>query len=311
MEHKNFIICDSEEDYAIRLMDYLAARPELYVQVRAFTSSGEAAEFAGQNPVAVLLMDESFPPEERDKIAADNVFVLAGDGRVSVGSREQMLYKYRPARALLDHILEACLDRQDNSVFRRIRKKNRRLVAVYSPAPCTEQTRKAVALGKCLAENANVLYLNLQEYAGWEAVTEIRQEHSLEDLIYYVRQGDENLGIRAGAMAGQLEQLAYLEPMKVSRDVKDVTWEEWSTLLTQILEESMFETVIVEPGESMQGLWEFLGWCQEIYVYTVKGDMGEAKLAQFEENLRLLGKEEIIKRMKREEMDTVSGRQEA
>ncbi len=307
MEHKNFIICDSEEAYAVRLMEWLMERQELYVQVRVFTSVREAGEFAKQFPVAVLLIEEIFPQAERDTIPAENVFVMVREGKSRLSEREHLLLKYRPARILLEQILEICLEKEDGVAFRRIRKDNRKLIGIYSPAPLMNQTVMAVQMGKELAEQESVLYLNLQEYAGWSAVTEQKQEYSLEDLIYYVRQGDEHMGIRTGVMAGQLQQLSYLEPMKMSSDLKAVTWQEWSFLLTQILEDSIFETVIVEAGESMQGLWELLEWCGEIYVWTGTDVISEAKFTQFEENLKLLGKEAILQRIKRKERENISG----
>lgn len=166
MEEKNFIICDSEREYGIRFMERIQEHPEFYVQVRVVQSVEEVTEFLKSQEIYILLIEETFPKVEREKLVCRYRFVLMREGRCELSEEEKGIRKYQPAEQILGKILETCLEQQEKSLFRLIHRE-RRVIGFYSPVQDGAQTRMALALGEELAKTQEVLYLNCQPYAGW------------------------------------------------------------------------------------------------------------------------------------------------
>lgn len=295
MEEKNFVICDSEREYGIRFMERVQAHAEFYVQVRWLSSVEEVAEFLKQRKIYILLIGETFPMREREKISCEHCFVLVGEGSRSLSGRETPIRKYQPAEDILREILEKCLERQETSLFRLVNKE-RRMIGFYSPVQNTAQARMALDLGREIARKKEVLYLNLQPYSGWEQEGE--NSRGLSELIYYIRQGDQKTGIRAGTICRRIDGMSVLMPMENGEDLKMVTWEEWKMLLGQICSESKFEVIILDLAECVQGLLSMLELCEEIYMQNAADEEEKERIAQFQMNMRQMGKERLLERIR-------------
>ena len=280
MEEKNFVICDNEREYGIRFMERVQAHAEFYVQVRWLSSVEEAVEFLKR---------------EREKIDCDHCFVLVGEGECDLAERETAVRKYQPAEDILREILEKCLEWQEASLFRLV-SKERRIIGFYSPVQSTAQTRMALALGKEIARKKEVLYLNFQPYSGW--YQEEENYRGLSELIYYIRQGDQKTGIRAGTICRHIDGMSVVMPMENGEDLKMVAWEEWETLLEQICSESKFEVILLDLSECVQGLLSMLELCKEIYMQNASNEEEEERILQFQVNMRQMGKAHLLERIR-------------
>lgn len=296
MEEKNFIICDSEKEYGIRFMERMEEHSEFYVQVRLFQSVEEVAEFLKSREIYILLIEETFPKEEREKLSCRYRFVLVREGGCELAAEETAVRKYQPAEQILGTILESCLAHQETALFRMIHRE-RRVIGFYSPVQDGAQTRMAVALGEELAKSEEVLYLNFQPYPGWSVVDKETDGSGLAELIYYVRQGDTHIGVRAGAIKQRIGRLAYIPPIENGEDLKMVEWEEWKTLLEQILGDSIYQVIILDLPECVQGLLKMLELCGEIYMQNARDEIGHAKIAGFCENLEQMGKKRLLEKI--------------
>lgn len=192
-------------------------------------------------------------------------------------------------------ILEKCLERQEASLFRLV-SKERRIIGFYSPVQSTAQTRMALALGKEIARKKEVLYLNFQPYSGW--YQEEENYRGLSELIYYIRQGDQKTGIRAGTICRHIDGMSVVMPMENGEDLKMVAWEEWETLLEQICSESKFEVILLDLSECVQGLLSMLELCKEIYMQNASNEEEEERILQFQVNMRQMGKAHLLERIR-------------
>lgn len=165
------------------------------------------------------------------------------------------------------------------------------------------KTTFAIALGKEFAKKERVLYLNLEEYSGWQERYPGRENYTLADLLYYAKQEKSNIDMRMGIMTGDMEGLEYIAPMNISEDLKAVRFEEWEELLELLLELKIYKKIIIDFSESVQGLWKLLDFCQKIYMPINKSGESEGKIRQFERNAELLGQEEILKKTVKLEFD--------
>ena len=273
----------------------MQAHAEFYVQVRWLSSVEEAVEFLKRQRIYILLIGETFSLREREKIDCDHCFVLVGEGECDLAERETAVRKYQPAEDILREILEKCLEWQEASLFRLV-SKERRIIGFYSPVQSTAQTRMALALGKEIARKKEVLYLNFQPYSGW--YQEEENYRGLSELIYYIRQGDQKTGIRAGTICRHIDGMSVVMPMENGEDLKMVAWEEWETLLEQICSESKFEVILLDLSECVQGLLSMLELCKEIYMQNASNEEEEERILQFQVNMRQMGKAHLLERIR-------------
>lgn len=305
MHPKNFVICDVEKEYAKNLMHAVSARKELGFQMHLFQELGHLKEFARQKKVHIMLLGEGFPASEREAIQAEERYVLVkGDGtELLPGERE--IYKYQSVDKILSCILEESMDKEE--LVRRKGNKEGKLIGVYSPIHRIGKTKYAMQLGKEMAKTGPALYLNMEEYSGGNFYFPENGGHNLEDLLYYIRQEKGNLGLRISAMAGQMQDLDYVLPMPVTQDLRAVKEEEWLKLFQEIFANCIYQTVILDLGDCIKGLFGILRACHTVYTPYTDDNISQAKLRQYTENLRRTGYEDVLEHTVQKRMDIKAG----
>ena len=96
--------------------------------------------------------------------------------------------------------------------------------------------------------------------------------------------------------------LDYLLPVRVSEDIRTVTLEEWINLVRQIEEQSIYDVLILDVDEGLKDVYGLLRICTEILVPVMKDASAEAKLLQMEDELHLLGFDDVKKKMVKKEL---------
>ena len=289
MNERNLVICDREIRYADSLGENITMREDLAVKVYVCSSLEKVSALAQEKPIHIFVVDESYPYEERKQIEANQVFVL-GRGRViDLGYEECQVGKYQCADEIIREIFEVYVDKTKENVMRSMRKERARLLAVYSPLHRIGKSTFAIAMGKECATKKRVLYLNLEEHAGMT----IESGLNLGDILYYVKQGNGNIGIRLQAAVRKIDNLDYLMPIPISRDLKEVSEKEWKMLLEELLEGSRYELIIMDLGESLQGLYSILEQCDRIYMPILDDHISQNKLKQFDNSLKQMNLEKL------------------
>ena len=82
-------------------------------------------------------------------------------------------------------------------------------------------------------------------------------------------------------------------PIPIVLDLKDVTWEEWEALITEIVENSLYEIVILDVGESIQGLFPLLEMCDRVYMPVLDDEVSTQKMKQYQNNVEQLKLEKL------------------
>ena len=240
MHQKNFVICDQEADYARNLMQMIGGRKELGFQMHMFQKLEPLKKFAEQKPIQILLIGEEYSQEERLEIPAAERFVLVkAEGRY-LADEEKELYKYQSVDQILTKVLELSVDKE-RAVAKTLRKTRGSLIGVYSPIHRIGKTKYALELGKELA-----------------------------DLLYYSKQETGNLGLRISMMTGQIGNMDYIRPIPVVQDLQAVTAEEWLQLFEQIVEKSIYEVLILDLGDSVNGLFSILEKCDSVHTLSIE-----------------------------------------
>ena len=291
MSDKNVVICDREIRYANGLGENISEREDLAVKVYVCSSFEHVLELEQAKKIHIFIVDEEITYAQRTQIGANQVFVLARGKVADLGEEEWAIGKYQCADEIIRQVFEFYVDRTKENVMRCMNKERARLVAVYSPIHRVGKTTFALALGRECAKSKKVLYLNLEEYAGMEVSQDTNM--NLGDLLYYLRQGNGNLGIRLQAAVKEDEGLDVVPPIPVVLDLKEVPWEEWEALITQLLENSLYEMVVLDVGESVQGLFPLLELCDRVYMPVLDDEISRRKVKQYQDNVEQLKLEKL------------------
>lgn len=315
MSRKILAICDSEPTYARKLMEQICLNQNSELQVRTFSDAGQLFQYSKKHDIDLLLMEDCYQEDVRYKIPAKKRFLLAKDAGQEFYARqsgqETVIPKYQPAEVILRQILGAVAEatkqttQNDRTKIVQSKTEEGMLVGVYSPVHRIGKTQFALRLAEHLSRDASVLYLNLEEYSGMEYCVPIQEKEHLGDLLYYAKQDPGAFGYRLSTMVSQLGGVDYVQPAPVTRDIRSVQEREWKDLLRQILEKSIYRSVVLDLGDCVQGLFEILRLCDTVYTPYIEEAGAKAKLKQYTDNLRRLGYEDVMEHTIQKEMKQV------
>lgn len=284
VKQRCFVICDSETIYVEKLSFILGKKLDFPVYVCSLPEQIE--KIASELPIEILLLEEKLSRKVQMNIAKKIIYLTQERENVE---EKQRIYKYQSVDNILSDLLNIYASEEDRDILRQSRYKECTIIGVYSPVHRVGKTAFAIAIGKEFAKDERVLYLNLEEYSGWEDRTMTKCSQTLADLLYYTRQENSRISTKISVMAEKIGQLEYIAPMKISDDLKAVTYEEWQELFKQLLHLRLYRKIIIDFGECVQGLWKLLEKCQKIYMPINSQRESLAKVAQFEKNANILG----------------------
>lgn len=302
MKNKSLVVCDREESYVSAFAHYITQKEGLSFQVQACTDLPHVLSIQEKERIDYLFISSGFSPDDREQIKAGKIFVLTGDDDSALRPDETGVYKYQSGEELLSELIRQCSlgEQTDNVFLKKIRKKQAKIIGIFSPVHRIGKTSYALRLGQKLSERANVLYLNLETYGGIGGHFP-EGGQTLADVLYYARQEKSNLGLMLTTIVGHKGKLDYVAPIPVSEDIKAVSGEEWRSLIEQIMEQSIYEVLILDMDEGLREIYQIFYACSEIHMLTLKDSVSESKLRQFEEELSLLGHEELRRKLIRRE----------
>lgn len=304
MVSRNLVICDQEERYAAALAGFFMKNQELALGVQVCNSVAQALQIQEAAPIDILLIGSGYPKEEREKVKAANTFILTQSEDVGSKGVEKAIHKYQSGEAIMAEVIEQCaLTGEPEKLFLGSSKKqNVRIIGIFSPVHRSRKTKYALQMGKRLAKNHNVLYLNLEVYGGIGGHFP-ESGQTIADALYYARQEKKHLRAALAGMVRHMGPLDYLLPMRMSEDLKAVEIDEWIAFIEQIALQSIYEVLILDIDEGIRGVYELLRRCNEIYVATLKDDVAQAKVIQFEEELHLMGYEDVRQKLVKKELE--------
>lgn len=291
MDYKNLVVYDKDTGYMNRLSLLLAKRKELRVNVSVFSDGSEVEKYAESQGIDLLLQGEDIPT----RVKARSVYFFT-ESREKEKTEEHYVYKFQSVDGIIARIAGKKKTRKPANITSQPKTGNTRMIGIYSPIHRCGKTTYALSLGRELGKKYQVLYLNLEGYAGIGALFESGGDN-LADLIYYAKQEQANMGMRIGMMAKKMESLDYIAPMAMGEELKTITKEEWLTLLQDICQQSVYEVIVLDLGDGVQGCMDILEECRVIHMPVLSDDLSQSKIIQFEENMKLLHKEWMLDRI--------------
>lgn len=295
-----FAVCDLEVSYAYHFMEYLNRKKSLPFEVRVFTSREKLCAFAKDHRIELLLISDAAMCQEVEKQEIGQILILSGGIRDPELDRYPSIYKYQSSAQVVREVMD-CYgeEHKKKPVPIQVVKKQTELIGVYSPVGRSMKTTFSLTLGQILAKKQAVLYLNLEEYAGFEYLLEHVYEQNLSDLLYYLKQENPNLIIKLNSMIQTVNNLDFLPPAASPSDIQETEYGDWIRLLQQIIDNSNYQTVILDLGDGISQLYRLLSQCTRVYMPVRSDPMSQAKLQQFENLLRMQEGDETLERIQK------------
>ena len=276
-----FVVCDEQEDYIEHLFAILSEQLPGEYQFHLFHDPAKMVEFMETEEAEVLLIGEEYRKRIEDLSKVQRIFVLTDIMKERTENNVIPVFRYQSASQILSQIKSGIkIPDRRISVQKNGRKRIRDEPETVVP----------------------VLYLNLEGYAGGSYYFPEKTEHDLGDLIYCMKQERTDHGLKISSMTGRLGGMDFIMPMENESDMRSVRGEEWISLFDQILEKCIYEVVILDLGDCIDGLYDILRNCSRVYTPYIREGAAIAKLEQYERNLRTTGYGDILSRTVKNQM---------
>ena len=263
-----------------------------------FTERGAWEQFAGQNEATVLLVSQPLYERYGGEWEAGRRIILS-EGRDGPPG-EQWIDKYQSVEAVVRKVLELASDAGLLPPAARAGgREGMKLIGVYSPVGRYLQTTFSFTLGQLLARKHRVLYLNFECFSGFGKMLRKEFQADLSDLIYFLHNRDGRFPYRLESMTQKLNGLDYIPPAFSCLDLQRVEKEEWLALLDELGQSGLYEYVILDLSEVINGLFDILKLCSRVYTIVRDDGFAAAKQEQYEALLTCLDHEDILENTKK------------
>ena len=261
MKKSIFAVCDLDSSYACNLMDYLNEKRSTPFEVQAFTNVESLKEFASEQEIEILLISTRAMCNEIRELPISRVVILSeGEQFQETDLEYPFVYKYQSSDQLISEVMEYYAGTNPSTCLFTTTVKTK-LIGVYSPVGRSGKTSFALALGEILAETKQVLYLNLEEYSGFEDLFDLHYRTDITDLIYFARQKEGSLIYKLNSVIQSFHSLQYIPPALFSADLRDVSGEEWLAFLKEIMTYCEYDVIILDIGSQVDELFQHLQKC--------------------------------------------------
>lgn len=301
MQKNVLAVCDSDAAYITRLVNYFSSKKHIPFEIHAFTKTDIFMNFIKSGRVDVLLSsDDMYYVINRssDGCCFKELFILSEDGVSASADRDHTILKYQSAENILRHLMNYYADAEtvihdcNGNII------GQELIGIYSPIKRSLKTTFALTLGQILADSKHVLYINLEEYSGFSGLLNKNYTSDMSDLMYYISQNKPNFIWKLAAMVQNIGSLEYLPPAHSPLDLKHITTEQWMAFFAE-LERCSYDAIILDLGDSINGIYNILNLCTKIYTPTRDDSVSYAKLMQYEELLKKMNHDDILEKTRK------------
>ena len=298
MKKQVFAVCDLEAEYARNFMDYLNQKKNIPFEIQAFTSVESFVAYAEKNPVELLLISAEAMCHEVGEMDIGKIVILTEGSTPKELENYTGVYKYQASSDVVREVM-ACYG-AEKAIFPvqlPVLKKTTEVLGVYSPLGGCLQTCFALTLAQILGKVKSVLYLNLEEYAGFEQMMQKKFTYTLSDLLYFAKQKSTVITVKMNSMIQTMGDMDFIPPVQSPEDIRGTSWQDWEHLLQEIILHSSYEAIVLDIGNGIEEVFQMLDMCTTVYT-PIKADiMSRCKIEQFEELLGVRDYTQVLTRM--------------
>lgn len=298
MSEKILALCDTEEEYARQMTEFLKGHKEIPWEIYTYTDVKELLEFSRTDSIeriGLLVIAENAYTQEVQDLIGIRIILLNESGVLRWGKLRNVS-KYQQAENVYREILREYMEVAEVSLPRLDTGGSTRYIGMYSPVRRCLQTTVALSMAQLLSEKHKTLYLNFEHYAGITELLPDMQTRDLADLLFFLTADKERFRLRMQTILCRKGKLDYIPPMKAGQNLIGVMAQEWQELLEQIDGLGEYEYVILDLSESMQGLFEILRRCCRVVTLAREDAVSASKVNQYEQVLALYEFEDVLEK---------------
>lgn len=99
--------------------------------------------------------------------------------------------------------------------------------------------------------------------------------------------------MRVSSSVQHMGNLDYIPPMKIGTDLKDIEMQEWKALFEKLSEQSVYDTIVVDIGDSIRNIFEMIEMCDWIFIPFAEDVYAKSKMNQWNYMLNTLKMQEL------------------
>ncbi len=292
------ILYDIEEEYTLLMSDYMRNYPGLPWRIHAYTDEEELFEKENCETISMLVVSEGSYSDRLKLLDPKKIIVLNESGFV-VENAAESVDKYQAAEIVLQHLIQHYLEIAGELPSRITAGNKTKFIGVYSPVKRCLQTTFSVTLSELLAEKHRTLYLNFESYCGIAEFLSKDGENDLSDLVYFLNVDSEKFGLHLQTMLKRVGEMDYVPPIRYGQNLLTITDAEWMNLLKKISETDMYDYVIMDLTDCIQGIPDILRICNRVYTITRDDQYAKIKMSQYENMMLRYEYKDVIEKMER------------
>lgn len=304
MRKKMIGICDEETDYAKALMNAINSRTNTSLILEVFTDVKSLEEAIAVSAIEVLLISPAFYSESVETAADRKAIpiIILDNGKKSVGGdlQKPRILKYQSAekieRKIMEELKDAGIGNPDQSGEAEI-------IAIYSPIHRIGKTSFALALGQELCKKQRVLFIDMEEFSVIPALLNENYETDLTEVLYTACQEGDLLQMKLPMFVRNLNGMDYIPPARIPLQLMEPVhemgsaWrEDWHEFIQKIAATGLYDTLVLDVGDSIRGILELLGSCSRLYIPVKEDPVSQGKLQQFMDMVEQVGYTEILEK---------------
>lgn len=282
---KIMAVYDEDALYARRLAEYVNRRETIPFTAMAFSNLERLKEYGDSHEIEILLVGETVKAAA-DEVKAGLKMVLCG-GEFSIGKEEPSIYRFQSGEGILREIM-TCYCTAPPEPALALSGMGAQILGVYSPVNRCGKTAFALTLAQVLSRTESVLFISLEEFAGFEALLGEDVKQDFSDVLYLCRQGSFNW-MKLRAMVCSVGQVDMIPPAAYGEDLDQMEPEELALLLRRIARESGYRRLVVDMGHMGRGSAALLDCCDGVYLPVLEDPVSRAKLQAFDRYLSAAG----------------------
>lgn len=300
MKKSILAICDVEKLYAYNFMEYINQKRSVPFEIQAFTNVDSLLEFGVRESIDVLLIsDKAMCDQVKELTEAGKIIILSEGVHDPQLDQYPSVYKYQSSERVIQEVMECYGEEVLAADGPSASGRQLEFLGVYSPLGRVLKTSFALTLGQILARDQAVLYINMEEFAGFEALFHRRFEHTLSNLLYYIRQENRHAVYQLSSMAESVNNLDFLPPVATPLDIWETAFDDWDQLFQELAAHSVYEVVILDMGQGVDKWYRLLERCKKVYMPVLDDAISQGKIEQFERLLSMWNQQELLDKIQK------------
>lgn len=299
MEKRILAICDREESYAYRLMEFIGSRANLPFEVHIFTDGAKLCSYAKIKEIECLLISESVYIKTPEELEVPHIIILSESGS-NLNKALHHINKYQSCENIFREVMEYYTDKSlDTSVVLKTGLKKLKIIGIYTPVGRCLQTTFSITLGQMLARRFKTLYLNFEIYSGFSQMLNRTFDNDISDLMYFFECAREKLAYRVESMIETVGGLDFIPPARIHQNLAGIRGGQWMDLFREMEKCTEYEYLILDLTDGMTDLWDVLRSCHRVYTITGNDGLALAKMEQYEKVLEQMQYGDIVAKTKK------------